>query len=162
MQTIRQTLRRSKEKGFTLIELMIVVAIIGILAAIAIPNFMKFQARSRQSEAKMNLKGFFTGAKATFAESNKYACGFCGWTPEKGYRYNYYATDTAKITDGGSGCDQKGVEPAAQTDPDESKGTVGGFTASAVGNIDGDLLCDGWNINDANNLSNPQNDVTDG
>ena len=51
---------RSK-KGFTLIELMIVVAIIGILAAIAIPNFLKFQAKSKQSEAKTNLGAIFTG-----------------------------------------------------------------------------------------------------
>ena len=50
---------RSK-KGFTLIELMIVVAIIGILAAIAIPNFLQFQAKSKQSEAKTNLGGIFT------------------------------------------------------------------------------------------------------
>ena len=63
---------RSK-KGFTLIELMIVVAIIGILAAIAIPNFLKFQAKSKTSEAKSNLKAIYVAETSYYGENNTYS-----------------------------------------------------------------------------------------
>jgi len=63
-------LKRAKnKKGFTLIELMIVVAIVGILAAIAIPNFLNYQAKSQQTEAKTNLGSIFTNMVAYSAES---------------------------------------------------------------------------------------------
>lgn len=61
------------KNGFTLIELMIVVAIIGILAAIAIPNFMNYQCKAKQSEAKNTLGALRTSQEAYFAENSEYA-----------------------------------------------------------------------------------------
>ena len=77
------------QKGFTLIELMIVVAIIGLLAALAIPNFIRFQARSKQSEVKANLKGLFTAEKSYYQEKDTYSGCIkkIGFSPERGNRY---------------------------------------------------------------------------
>jgi len=60
----------SKKEGFTLIELMIVVAIIGILAAIAIPAFVNYVKRSKTSETGSNLKALFQGAAAYYEAEN--------------------------------------------------------------------------------------------
>ncbi|KPJ68318.1 MAG: hypothetical protein AMJ45_02605 [Syntrophobacter sp. DG_60] len=70
---------RKNSKGFTLIELMIVVAIIAILAAIAIPQYKKFQLKAKTSEAKANLGAIRTAEEAYSAETDNYV--FCGWTP---------------------------------------------------------------------------------
>ena len=62
----------TRRGGFTLIELMIVVAIIGILAAIAIPNFLKFQLKAKTSEGKTNLAAIRTAEESVFAEYGAY------------------------------------------------------------------------------------------
>ena len=57
-------------KGFTLIELMIVVAILGILAAVAIPAFLKYIKRSKTSEATMNVRKIYDGSVTYFASEH--------------------------------------------------------------------------------------------
>ena len=153
------------KRGFTLIELMIVVAIIGILAAIVVPNFLKVRARAYEAEAKENLKGFFTAIKSASAERQVYTCGFCGWSTERGNRYFYWAApnlrlDSVDPASAACNTEAKGaVVPSAQADPAADGSAGGGFTASAVGNIDSDATCDGWNINDANYLIHAQDDA---
>ncbi len=63
------------EKGFTLIELMIVIAIIGILAAIAIPQFSAYRARSYNAAAMSDVRNMMTAQEAYFVDFDTYADG---------------------------------------------------------------------------------------
>lgn len=151
-----------KQEGFTLIELMIVVAIIGILAAIAIPNFVTYQSKSKQSEAKVSLGAIYTSTVAfqaeqptsTFVAPNITAIG---WAPSGTPRYSFwYDVTTAPRSFSGSnlnnvsGCDLA-TEPTGGGAP---VATATAFTASAKGQIDTDATCDVWTISDSRGLVN--------
>lgn len=80
------------KKGFTLIELLIVVAIIAILAAIAVPNFLEAQVRSKVSSMKSNLRTVNTALEAYMVDNNRYPqptyTGINGsWTPEQRWKF---------------------------------------------------------------------------
>ena len=142
------------QRGFSLIELMIVVALIGILAAIAIPNFLTYQARAKQSEARMNLAAIHTAEVIYFAEKNVYGktfgeIGFSVTGSSPRYRYAL----------GGSVAGAELSGDCTVPTPTEDSDFAAGFTAFAVGNIDGDDTCDVWSIDQDKMLQNTTNDV---
>lgn len=137
-----------KQLGFTLIELMIVVAIIGILAAIAIPNFLRFQAKAKQSEARIILSGIYTAQTAYFAEQNTYNLDLVN-------KVGFQPASTPKY-----------YVPAGTTYFDQinsymSNAGAAAFSAQASGNIDSETTVrDVWTVDsNAREPQNPTNDV---
>lgn len=138
-------------RGFSLTELMIVVAIIGILAVIAIPNFLKYQARAKQSEAKNNLVALHASEIAYFAEKNKYVDDFnaIGFAVTGSSQLYYYELGDSSAGTLPPGCTASTLDNVSDT----------GFTAVATANIDGDPTCDVWTIDEKKTLLNVTNDV---
>jgi type IV pilus assembly protein PilA len=84
---------KGQQSGFTLVELMIVVAIIGLLASVAIPNFKQYQAKAKTSEAKLQLAAIYTAETSFAGDFDTYAPCLVdmGYDPSSGYTSRYYA-----------------------------------------------------------------------
>ena len=85
--------RLREQSGFTLVELMIVVAIIGVLSAVAVPNFKKYQAKAKSSEAKVQLAAAYTAEQAFYGDFGMYhtCLAYMGYEPVNEYESRYYA-----------------------------------------------------------------------
>lgn len=159
----------SKQSGFTLIELMIVVGIIGILVAIAAPNFSRYQSKARQSEAKIALAAVFGAEKSFHGEYSAYISSMdaIGYAPEGQRRYydvGWNAVHGSAVT--GYGGVNTTANFAATNNPftctnntatlaSNLTGDAQSFTVSARGCIrNGSANMDTWNITDAKVISN--------
>ncbi|NIO16000.1 MAG: prepilin-type N-terminal cleavage/methylation domain-containing protein [Deltaproteobacteria bacterium] len=138
------------ENGFTLIELMIVVAIIGILAAIAIPNFNNFVAKTKKSEAKSNLGAIYNCELSYYAEFDMYSASFSTirWVPVGTLKYYTYSVGSELYGIGDPV--PAGITPGADNIS---------FSAYSWGNLDQDVTYDIWQIDQIKNLVNLIDDI---
>jgi len=130
------------KKGFSLIELMVVVAIIGLLAMIAVPSFGRYLAKAKRAEAYLNLHSIYSAEKAYWAEHGTYSAVLAGqnglgWQSEKrGANQEPYYTYTLSSNENGNG-----------------------FIALATGDIDGDGKMDVVSIDQNNAITIVEDDL---
>ena len=155
------------EKTFTFIELMMMMALVGILSIIAVPTFHGYKGRARQTEAKVGLSSIYVAERAFNVEYNSYvanlkAIGFSA-TP-KNYILGFGKENKQEIGTAITGLEAMQLSGTIGKPGDaKAMGCIGNtldvnyiakqatFIAGAVGNI-GNMACDKWSINEKRDL----------
>jgi prepilin-type N-terminal cleavage/methylation domain-containing protein len=150
----RSTASKQNQKGFSLVELMVVVAIIGILAALAVPRFQTFQAKARQSEAKVNLAHIYTLQSSYYGDNTTYVSlgttigpGACTQDNPLGFKL----TDCSKVR-------YSYTTPAANATTFTAQAINSSITARVNPSCPG--VNDTWTINQLKDLQNTVNATT--
>ena len=173
------------QKGFSLIELMMVVVIIGVLAGVGIPQYQKFQMRARQSEVKSLLSSMYTSQKAFFAEWNQFYGDFnavaYGLNGNLGYRVSFGSSNvngpathpnttyrnaapavvnsTAFCSLATNGCNDLQAK-AAGIDTVGVNTTLTTFRFGGAANLDDDPANDTWSIDHNKTFTQSTDDIS--
>lgn len=166
MLRVKQEKKMNKKLGFSLIELMIVIAIIALLSMIAIPSYSKYLAKAKRAEAYMQLSSIYAAQKAYWAEHGTYTTqlsgqGGAGWQPEGynggGEQENFYYTYGFG---GGEGTSCfTGKLKCAGSNLSGAYADEKGFLAIAAADIDGDGQLDILSVDHHNNIKIIQDDL---
>jgi prepilin-type N-terminal cleavage/methylation domain-containing protein len=147
MKTTQKLMGTGSRRGFTLIEVLIVLVIIGILAGLAIPRYVGATSKAKQVEAKQLLRQIYTMEQSHRLEHDAY------WIPPGGVKASRANPRAFALI---------GIEIMAQARYEyDIRGNADHFIATATANLDDDPAIDTWTIDETGELKGITDDTID-